>query len=269
MEGEAVTDAQAVHRIAVANQKGGVGKTTTAVNIAGELAALGERVLLIDADPQGNATTSLGIHKRHLQSTTYDVLIGAARVDDASISTGRSGLDLLPANDDLAGAMVELAHVDRRDHRLFDALQSVATYRYIIVDSPPSLGLLTINALCAVDSIIVPLQCEYLALEGLAQLKSTVDRIQQQRNPRLDIIGVVMTMYDGRTNLANQVVDEVRRFFPRRVFTTLIPRGIRVSEAPSHGQLIREYDPVGRAAQAYASLTQEIVERITRPGRFI
>lgn len=263
-----MTDAKPVHRIAVANQKGGVGKTTTAVSIAGELAARGEHVLLVDSDPQGNATTCLGISKRHLRATTYDVLIGAARIDDARLSTGRVGLDLLPANDDLAGAMIELAHVERRDYRLRDALQSISAYSYIVIDSPPSLGLLTINALCAVDYIIVPLQCEYLALEGLAQLKTTVDRIRQQRNPRLDIAGVVMTMYDSRTNLANQVVSEVRRFFPTQVFETLIPRGVRASEAPSHGQLIREYDPVGRTAQAYASLTREIVERIAGQERF-
>lgn len=251
--------------LALANQKGGVGKTTTAVNVAGELALRGRRVLLIDCDPQGNATTSLGIGKRQLRASTYDLLMEAASVADCLVATGRDRLDLVPADQDLAGAAVELTGAERRERRLQVALEgAVGRYEYILIDCPPSLGLLTLNALCAADSVLIPLQCEYLALEGLAQLKTTLDRVRESLNPRLRILGVVMTMYDGRTNLAQQVVDEVQRHFPRLIFRTLIPRSVRLSEAPSHGKLISEYDPQSRSAQAYGLLAEEVLQREER-----
>jgi len=250
--------------VAVANQKGGVGKTTTAVNLAGELARSGQRVLLVDCDPQGNATTSLGLSKRDLHATTYEAIMGLARPDHIVCSSNRQNYDLMPASEHLAGAMIELIDVERREWRLADTLAQLSTYTWIILDCPPSLGLLTINALCAAHYVLVPLQCEFLALEGLAQLKGTIDRVYDHLNPGLTIVGVVMTMYDGRTNLAQQVVEEVRQYFPDRIFTTLIPRSVRVSEAPSYGQLLAEYDPQGRAALAYAALAEELVARIER-----
>jgi chromosome partitioning protein len=246
---------------ALANQKGGVGKTTTTVNLAGELARRGGRVLLIDCDPQGNATTSLGIVKAKLQATAYDLLMGHATLEQVVVDTGRPRLALVPADQDLAGAEVELSSAAERERRLERALAAGQGYDWVLMDCPPSLGLLTLNALCAADGVLIPLQCEYLALEGLAQLKGTIDRVQIGLNPGLHIAGVLMTMYDGRTNLAQQVVEEVRRFFPQRVFTTLIPRSIRLSEAPSYGQLISEYDPQSRGAQAYSALAQELVDR--------
>lgn len=253
--------------IALANQKGGVGKTTTAVNVAGELARRGKRVLLIDSDPQGNATTSLGIGKRELRATTYDVLMEELSVTEAAVPTGRDRFALVPADEDLAGAAVELTGAERREGRLKGALaHAQGTYDYVLIDCPPSLGLLTLNALCAADSVLIPLQCEYLALEGLAQLKTTLDRVREGLNPGLRILGVVMTMYDGRTNLAQQVVDEVQRHFPRLIFRTLIPRSVRLSEAPSYGKLIGEYDPQSRGAQAYSALAEEILYREERPS---
>lgn len=251
--------------MAIANQKGGVGKTTTAVNLCGELARRGRRMLLIDSDPQGNATTSLGIAKRELQTTTYDVLMGQLLLAEAVRPTGRPNYDLLPADQDLAGAEVELAGTNQREWRLASALEGVmGVYDQIVIDCPPSLGLLTLNALCAADAVLIPLQCEYLALEGLAQLKGTLDRVREKLNPRLRILGVVMTMYDGRTNLAQQVVDEVQRYFPRLICRTLIPRSVRLSEAPSHGKLIAEYDPQSRGAVAYTALVEELIEREER-----
>ncbi len=249
--------------IAVSNQKGGVGKTTTSVNIAGILAQGGLQVLLVDCDPQGNATTSLGIAKGDLDNTTYEVLMGLSDAQDAILNTGRERYDILPAGEHLAGAMIELTSAERREWRMNSLVEQIgAKYDYVLIDCPPSLGLLTLNALCAADYVLIPLQCEYLALEGLAQLKGTIDRVQEQFNSRLSILGVVMTMYDGRTNLAQQVVEEVRRYFPQRIFNTLIPRSVRVSEAPSYGQLIAEYDPQSRAGLAYAQLGQEMLRRI-------
>ncbi|GIV98359.1 MAG: sporulation initiation inhibitor Soj [Herpetosiphonaceae bacterium] len=252
--------------IAFANQKGGVGKTTTAVSLAGELAYRGLRVLLIDLDPQGNATTSLGIDKQRLRTTTYEVLIGNAPTELAILETGREQLYLLPATMSLAGAAVELVDVPRREQRLGDALLPVhEAFDWILIDCPPSLGLLTLNGLCASRGVVIPLQCEYLALEGLAQLKNTIDLVRSSLNPHLHITGVVMTMYDGRTNLAQQVVEEVRRYFPQRIFNTLIPRTIRMSEAPSYGKLISEYDPQSRGAQAYRMLCEELLRREGEP----
>lgn len=248
--------------LALANQKGGVGKTTTTVNIAGELARRGRRVLLIDCDPQGNATTSLGIAKQELRATTYDLLIGTVELEDVVLSSGRDYLDLLPADQDLAGAAVEMVSIHDRERRLCVALERGASgYDYVLIDCPPSLGLLTLNALVAADGVLIPLQCEYLALEGLAQLKATLDRVRDGLNPNLQILGVIMTMYDGRTNLAQQVVDEVQKHFPRLIFHTLIPRSVRLSEAPSYGKLIAEYDPQSRSAQAYSAITEELLQR--------
>jgi len=256
-----------MHVIALANQKGGVGKTTTAVNLAGELARRKQRVLIIDCDPQGNATTSLGIAKRDLKATTYDVLMGLSHAEEVVLPTGRSGYDIIPASEHLAGAMVELTAVEEREWQLAQALRPLEEmYDWILLDCPPSLGLLTLNALCAASHVLIPLQCEYLALEGLAQLKGTIDRVREHLNSRLSIIGVVMTMYDGRTNLAQQVVEEVRRHFPHRIFNTLIPRSVRVSEAPSYGQLIFEYDPQSRAAQSYNALADEVLRRLVEKG---
>jgi chromosome partitioning protein len=223
------------------------------------------RVLLVDCDPQGNATTSLGIAKRDLGATTYDVIMGLEEPSQAILPTGRESYDLMPASEHLAGAMLELTTVERREWRLAKALMKLeAHYDWVLIDCPPSLGLLTLNALCAASGVLIPLQCEFLALEGLAQLKGTIDRICDRLNTSLAIVGVVMTMYDGRTNLAQQVVEEVRRYFPQRICNILIPRSVRLSEAPSYGQLIAEYDPHSRAAQAYAALAEEILGRVER-----
>lgn len=248
--------------LALANQKGGVGKTTTAVNLAGELARRGQRVLLIDADPQGNATTSLGVSKANLVATTYNLLMEDVPPERVIVPTGRASYDLVPADENLAGAMVELVGGEAREQRMAQFVGALdGHYQWIVIDCPPSLGLLTLNALCAANSVLIPLQCEYLALEGLVQLRGTIDRVQQHFNQRLTIAGVVMTMFDGRTNLAQQVVEEVRRYFPDSIFDTLIPRTVRLSEAPSYGQLIAEYDPQGRAASAYSSLAEELLRR--------
>ncbi len=248
--------------VALANQKGGVGKTTTTVNLAGYVAATGRRVLLVDLDPQGNAATCLGIAKSGIEVTVGEVLLGEVALRDAIQPSGRPGYDLLPATTDLAGVAVRLVEFPRREYRLRDALREVEDYyEYILIDCPPSLGLLTINALVAAEQVVIPLQCEYLALEGLAQLKQTIDLVRRQLNPRLHIAGVVMTMFDGRVNLAQQVVSEVRRYFPHRIFDTLIPRNVRLSEAPSHGELIAEYDPSSRGARAYRALADELLQR--------
>jgi len=253
--------------VALANQKGGVGKTTTAVNLAGELARRDQRVLLIDCDPQGNATTSLGIAKRDLKATTYEMLMGLSSAKEVIQTTGRPGYDIIPASEQLAGAMVELTTIEEREWQLAQAIRPLeGMYDRILLDCPPSLGLLTLNALCAAGNVLIPLQCEYLALEGLAQLKGTIDRVHEHLNPRLSILGVVMTMYDGRTNLAQQVVEEVRRHFPHRIFNTLIPRSVRASEAPSYGQLLFEYDPQSRAAQSYSALADEVLRRLSEKG---
>lgn len=248
--------------IAIANQKGGVGKTTTAINLGGYIAQSGRRVLLVDMDPQGNAATCLGIQKRQLEQTVAEVLIGESEASAAIVPTGRPGYDLLPATPDLAGTAVRLASVMARETRLRQALAPIVSwYDVVLIDCPPSLDLLTVNGLTTAQRVLIPLQCEFLALEGLAQLKETIELVRTHLNPELSIGGVLMTMYDGRANLARQVVAEVRRYFPQRIFKTLIPRNIRLSEAPSHGELISEYDPQSRGGQAYAALAEELLQR--------
>ncbi len=247
--------------VAVANQKGGVGKTTTAVNVGAYL-ALGLRVLLLDLDPQANATSSLGIEPGGVELSTYEALLGEAALRQTIVATGHGQLDLAPASRALAGAQVELIDMLEREQRLRSALADVqADYDLVLVDTPPSLGILTLNALVAADLLLAPVQCEYLALEGVAQLMETIDLVRATLNPRLELLGMVMTMYDPRTRLSSQVVDEVRRHFPERTFDTVIPRSVRLSEAPSFGQPVLQYEPSSRGAVAYADLAQELLRR--------
>ncbi len=247
---------------AIANQKGGVGKTTSVINISAFLAASGRRTLVVDIDPQGNATSGLGYSKNEVEYTTYDVLLQEMAVEKACIHDDASRLDILPANPGLAGAEVELVNVIGREYRLKQALEKVdGRYEYILIDCPPSLGLLTLNALTAAsDGILIPVQCEYLALEGLSQLTDTIKLVQQYLNPSLAIRGLMMTMYDGRTNLSRQVVEEVRRHFPNKVFAAIVPRNVRLSEAPSYGQPINIYAPKSPGALAYKILAAELVK---------
>ncbi len=251
------------HALALANQKGGVGKTTTAVNLAAFLAEQGYRVLLADLDPQGNATSSIGVDKNSIQQSTYEVLIDGQPLDACTIEDIRPNLDLLPANGMLAGAEVELVGLKRREFRLRESLASMSDrYDATIIDCPPSLGLLTVNALTAASAVVIPIQCEYLALEGLMQLVNTIDLVRRRLNPALDVLGVVMTMFDARTRLSPQVVQDVRRFFPSRLLPTVVPRAVRLAEAPSYGQTIFEYDPSSRAAAAYGAVGEEIARRM-------
>ena len=252
--------------IALANQKGGVGKTTTAVSLSVALAAGGYRVLLVDIDPQGNATSSLGIEKTDLEYTIYDLLVGNAPAQDVIVETGRERLQLLPSAPELAGAEVELVGVSARESRLKAGLDPVRdAYDLILVDCPPSLGLITVNAMTAADLVLVPIQCEFLALEGVGQLITTIDLVRRHLNPSLDIIGVLMTMYDGRTRLSQHVVNEVRSYFPERIFSEVIPRSVRLAEAPSYGQAIIEYDRPSRGAVAYRAVAAELLERLHLP----
>ena len=245
--------------IAVANQKGGVGKTTTSVNLSAAFAEMGKRVLLIDCDPQGNATSGLGIEKDGLELSVYDALINEMPMEEIIIQT-RFGLDIVPSVMDLAGAEVELVSLDDKQYRLKKAVELVKDkYDYILMDCPPSLGHVTLNALTAADSVLLPLQCEFYALEGLSQLLSTVQLVQEQLNEKLRIEGLVLTMYDSRTNLAEQVVEEVKTHFPDMVYATKIPRNVRLSEAPSFGKPIFAYASSSKGAQAYMSLAEEVV----------
>ena len=252
--------------VALANQKGGVGKTTTAVTTGVMLAEAGHRVLLVDLDPQGNATSSLGIDKGDLLHTAYDVLVDELPVGRAVAVTDRPRLDLVPATAQLAGAEVELVGVEAREGRLARSLAAVRDrYTVILIDCPPSLGLLTVNALTAARYVIIPIQCEFLALEGVGQLVTTIDLVKRRLNPPLDIIGVLMTMFDARTRLSAHVVEEVRRYFPNRIFDAVIPRSIRLAEAPSFGQSIAEYDAGSRGAEAYRRFTGELTGRLHLP----
>ena len=248
--------------VALANQKGGVGKTTTTVNAAAILASRGFRVLLIDIDPQGNATSSFGVEKADLPGSTYEVLVDEAPIAECVIRAVRPGLDLLATASSLAAAEVELVALDRRERRLKDACDPIRdVYDIVLIDCPPSLGLLTVNALTAADSVIVPIQCEFLALEGMTQLITTIDLVHRQLNPSLDILGILMTMFDARTRLSALVVDEVRRHFPDRVFETVIPRSVRLAEAPSYGQSIIEYDAASKGGSAYNAFVDELIIR--------
>jgi chromosome partitioning protein len=253
--------------LSVSNQKGGVGKTTTAINLGTALAAVGEKVLILDIDPQGNASTGLGVPRGQRKTTAYDVLIGGASIKDAAVPTALPGLDLVPSDADLSGIELELAGAQRRSFRLRDAIQALRDspdgggYSYILIDCPPSLNLLTVNAMAAADAVLVPLQCEFFALEGLTQLMRTVDLVRGSLNPRLEIQGVVLTMYDRRNSLSEQVAQDVRSHFGDKVYETVIPRNVRVSEAPSFGKPVLIYDLKCAGSQAYLKLAREVVGR--------
>jgi len=246
--------------ISFINQKGGVGKTTSAVNTASYLADAGKFVLLVDLDPQGNATSGLGIDPRQVENSLYSTMVGEGNVRDAIMGTSMEGFNIIPATADLAGANVELVDVENREFRLYDVLRQVRTdYDYIIIDSPPSLGVLTINGLVASDSLIIPVQAEYYALEGLGQLLETIDLVQNNLQPKLEIMGAVITLFDRRNRLARQVVREMRQHFPGKVFESIIPRSVRLAEAPSFGQTISVFDSFNKGAKAYKSLAKEII----------
>ena len=247
--------------IAVVNQKGGVGKTTSAVNLTAALTELGLKVLLCDFDPQANATSGMGLDKRKIKYSVYDVTINDIPAEQAIVSTKYA--DVLPSSADLAGATVELINESGRERKLGAALEAVRSkYDLILIDCPPSLEMLTLNGLCAADSILVPVQCEYYALEGLSDLMSTLRTVKRKLNPRLEIFGVALTMFDGRTNFSTQVAQEVRRHFPGKVFTTVIPRNIRLAEAPSHGIPVTYYDRSSRGAKAYKAMAEEIKAKL-------
>ena len=248
--------------IAIFNQKGGVGKTTTNINLAACLALKGKKVLILDIDPQGNTTSGIGIRKKGLEKTTYEVLIDETmKVEEAILPTIVKNLDIVPASVQLAGAEIELVKLEGREKRLKRALDSVRDkYDYIFIDCPPSLGLLTINSLTAVDSVLIPIQCEFYALEGVSQLVSTIDLVRKSLNPKLEIQGVILSMFDGRTNLSIQVVNEVKKYFKSKVYSTVIPRNIRLAEAPSFGLPITEYDPKSKGALAYLEFAEEFLE---------
>ena len=247
--------------IAIANQKGGVGKTTTAVNLAACLAKQGRKVLLIDSDPQGNATSGLGFDKRDIKKCVYDTLINDIPMAEVLKHTAYENLDIIPATIQLAGAEIELVSLMNREGRLKNALERVKhDYDYVIIDCPPSLGLLTINALTAASSVMIPVQCEFYALEGITMLMNTIQLVQRNLNPALKLEGVVMTMFDSRTNLAQDVVEEVKKYFKTKMYKTIVPRNVRLSEAPSHGMPVIDYDSKSKGAQVYMELAQEVID---------
>lgn len=247
--------------IAVANQKGGVGKTTTAVNVAACLAKQGRKVLLIDSDPQGNATSGLGFDKRDVKKCIYDALINDVPMADTLKHTAYENLDVIPATIQLAGAEIELVSLMNREGRMKNALERIKhNYDYVIIDCPPSLGLLTINALTAASSVMIPVQCEFYALEGITMLMNTIQLVQRNLNPALKLEGVVMTMFDSRTNLAQDVVEEVKKYFKTKMYKTIVPRNVRLSEAPSHGMPVIDYDSKSKGAQVYMELAQEVID---------
>ncbi|KPU42946.1 sporulation initiation inhibitor protein Soj [Oxobacter pfennigii] len=247
--------------IAIFNQKGGVGKTTTNINLCTYLATWGKKVLTIDIDPQGNTTSGIGMDKKNINLSVYDVIIGGVSPDEAILHTPIKNLDIIPSTVQLAGAEIELTEVNQREVKLKEAIKSLDDrYDFIFIDCPPSLGLLTINALAAVDSVIIPIQCEFYALEGVGQLIRTIQLVKKGLNPALEIEGVILCMYDGRTNLSTAVVDEVKNFFKGKVYTTMIPRNIKLAESPSFGQPIMIYDPKCRGAEAYEDLAKEFIK---------
>ena len=248
--------------IAIFNQKGGVGKTTTNINLAACLALRGKKVLVLDIDPQGNTTSGLGVAKRELEDTVYNILVdNDYDPRNAIIETGVENLDLIPASVDLAGAEVELVQIEGREKALKVGIEKIKdNYDYIFIDCPPSLGLLTINSLAAVDSVLIPIQCEFYALEGVSQLVSTIELVKKSLNPALEVQGVILSMFDGRTNLSAQVVQEVKRYFGGKVYSTVIPRNVRLAEAPSYGLPITLYDPKSKGAEAYMEFSEEFIE---------
>ena len=255
--------------LAVSNQKGGVGKTTTAINLGTALAAIGEKVLIVDMDPQGNASTGLGVPRETRRITIYDVIVDGRSVHDAAVKTAVPGLDIIPADADMSGVEIELSQADRRSYRLRDALAAQTQngqtgYDYVLIDCPPSLNLLTLNAMAAADGVLVPLQCEFFALEGLTQLMKTIDMVRQSLNPTLEIQGLVLTMFDRRNALSGQVAADVRAHFGDKVYEAVIPRNVRVSEAPSFGKPVLIYDLKCTGSQAYLRLAKEVVGRERR-----
>ena len=248
--------------VAIVNQKGGVGKTTTAVNLSASLAELGKRILVVDIDPQGNTTSGLGIDTNQLENTVYQVIIDRMAAEKAVIQTEYDNLSVCPSDIQLAGSEVELVEADKREFRLKDAIAPIRDRDdYILIDCPPSLNLLTLNAMAAADSVLVPVQCEYYALEGLSRLMQTIKQVKKGLNPGIEIAGVLLTMFDSRTNLSIMVADEVKKFFPQKVFSTVIPRNVRLSEAPSYGQPITDYDSYSRGAESYRELAREFIEK--------
>ena len=248
--------------IAIANQKGGVGKTTTSINLSASLAAKGKKVLVIDTDPQGNTTSGFGVDKNEIENTVYELLLGECSIKEAIINDVMPGVSIIASNVNLAAAEIELIGVDRKEYILKNEVDWIrADYDYIVIDCPPSLSMLTINAMTTADTVLVPIQCEYYALEGVGQLMNTVKRVQRTLSPRLDIEGILLTMLDGRTNLGLQVVQEVKKYFRSQVYGTVIPRNVRLSEAPSHGLPIHLYDPKSNGAVAYTELAAEFLRR--------